>query len=261
MSDVTVSIHQPNFMSWLKLFDKVLASDIFIAYDTVQYTRSEYHSRQKIKTMQGDAEWLSVPLLSDRGSAPSLIREVRIDNSQPFRQRHLRRFRLAYSRTPYFQDVYPLLEEVYGRDQQFLVDLNLDLLRTFCSYLRSPVRIVQASTLDHDGDNTDRIVQLVRSVAGSIHLTSTFGTDRMYISWAEVLRAGIGVRVQEFTHPVYDQPFGAFIPQLAAVDLLFCYGMRSAQLLEDSRRFVDVVPDMHVDRPVCREQPQAARAN
>lgn len=100
MSDVSVSIHQPNFMSWLKLFDKVLASDIFIAYDTVQYTRSEYHSRQKIKTMQGDAEWLSVPLLSDRGSAPSLIREVRIDNSQPFRQRHLRRFRLAYSRTP-----------------------------------------------------------------------------------------------------------------------------------------------------------------
>lgn len=122
----------------------------------------------------------------------------------------------------YFQDVYPLLEEVYGRDQQFLVDLNLDLLQTFCSYLRSPVRIVRASTLDHDGDNTDRIVQLVRSVAGSIHLTSTFGTDRMYISWAEVLRAGIGVRVQEFTHPVYDQPFGAFIPQLAAVDLLFC---------------------------------------
>ena len=54
MSDVErrlvtrVSVHQPNFLPWTKLFDKVLGSDVYIAYDSVQYTRSEFHSRQRI---------------------------------------------------------------------------------------------------------------------------------------------------------------------------------------------------------------------
>ena len=245
--DVVVSIHQPNFMPWLKLLDKVMASDVFIAYDTVQYTRSEYHSRQRIKTVQGDATWLSVPLLSVRGSGPALIRDVRIDDSQPFRQRHLRSLRLAYGRTPFFAEVYPLVEEVYRRGQEFLVDLNLDLLAAFCRYLDSPVRIVRADALAHDGDNTDRIAQLVRSVAGTVHLTSTFGTDRTYISWDELLYAGISVRAQEFTHPVYAQPFGGFIPHLSAVDTLFCCGRQTTQLLEAGRRLVDVGAAQHHD--------------
>ena len=40
MSDdgaIRVSLHQPNFLPWTKLFDKILASDIYIAYDSVQY--------------------------------------------------------------------------------------------------------------------------------------------------------------------------------------------------------------------------------
>lgn len=263
MSEVVVSIHQPNFMPWLKLLDKVLASDVFIAYDTVQYTRSEYHSRQRVKTIQGAADWLSVPLLSKRGSPPALIREVRIDNSQPFRPRHLRRLRLTYGRTPYFAEVYALIEEVYRRNQEFLVDLNLDLLHAFCEYLRSPVRIVRAHTLTHDGDNTDRIIQLVQAVAGDVHLTSTFGPDRTYICWPEVRRAGIAVRTQEFTHPSYDQPFGPFVPQLAAVDMLFCAGPRTAQLLEANRRLIDigeVLPTAQTAGTGDR-QPREARVN
>ena len=48
-----VSVHQPNFMPWLKLLDKVLASDVYVAYDTVQYTKSEYHARQRVRTRTG----------------------------------------------------------------------------------------------------------------------------------------------------------------------------------------------------------------
>ena len=42
-----VSVHQPNFLPWTKLFDKVLGSDVYIEYDSVQYTRSEFHSRRR----------------------------------------------------------------------------------------------------------------------------------------------------------------------------------------------------------------------
>jgi hypothetical protein len=243
---VLVSVHQPNFMPWLKLLDKILGSDVYVAYDTVQYTRSEYHGRQKIKR-EGRGDWLSVPLASSPGG-PQLIQDVRIDSSQPFRARHLRLLRLAYGRAPYFDELYPLVEDVYGRDHEWLADLNLDLIRTLCDYLGSPVRIVRASSIERDlppgRDGTRRIIDLVRAVAGTAHLTSTYGSEREYIDWSAVCDAGLRVLSQRFTHPVHPQSRGEFLPHLAAVDMLFHCGRASAELLAEQRRFDDVTAEI-----------------
>jgi hypothetical protein len=228
-------------MPWLKLLDKIVGSDVYVAYDTVQYTRSEYHGRQKIKR-EGRGDWLSVPLL--KGDGAQLIQDVRIDASQPLRTRHLRLLRLAYSRAPYFDELYPLIEAVYRKDHERLVDLNLDLITMLCDYLASPVRIVTASSLERDmpagRDGTRRIIDLVRAVAGTAHLTSTYGSEREYIDWAAVRDAGLAVVSQEFTHPVYPQGRGEFLPHLAAIDMLFNCGRASADLLAEQRRFDDV---------------------
>ena len=66
MSDdgaIRASLHQPNFLPWTKLFDKILASDVYIAYDSVQYTHSEFHARQWITGRDGPV-WLSAPVLT-----------------------------------------------------------------------------------------------------------------------------------------------------------------------------------------------------
>src|SRR5262249_57060111 len=64
-SAIRVSLHQPNFLPWTKLVDKILASDIYIAYDSVQYTHSEFHARQWITGRDGPV-WLSGPVLNRR---------------------------------------------------------------------------------------------------------------------------------------------------------------------------------------------------
>jgi hypothetical protein len=233
-----VSVHQPNIMTRLRLLDKILASDVYVAYDTVQYTKSEYHARQRVRTYTGEA-WLSVPLLSVRGQRQS-IEQVRLDPRQPFRARHLKTLRIGYAKTAYFDEVYGLVEQVYGCGQDRLVDLNLDLIEATCRYLGSPVRIVRASAFPHGGDNTDRLIALVRQVAGTVHLTSTFGTDRRYIDWSRVRAAGIAVRAQVFEHPKYDQPWPGFVADLAALDMLFCHGPDTAGILAAGRRFTAV---------------------
>jgi hypothetical protein len=238
--DVLVSVHQPNFLPWLRLLDKILASDIYVAYDTVQYTKSEYHARQRVRTYTGPA-WLSLPLLSVRGQRQQL-REVRLDPGQPFRPRHLKTLRAGYAKAPFFAEVYEVVEDVYARNQSWLVDLNVDLIEAICRYLGSPVRIVRASALPHHGDNTDRLVELVRQVGGTVHLTSTYGTQRRYVDWPRVQAAGIAVRAQAFEHPTYDQPWPGFVPDLAALDMLFCRGRATAEVLAACRRFHEVGP-------------------
>jgi hypothetical protein len=240
VSQSVVSVHQPNFMLWLKLLDKILASDIFVAYDTVQFTRSEYHGRQKIRR-EGGTSWLSVPVPNNQG-ARRLISEVLIDNDQPFRAAHLQRIALSYRNTPYFDEIYPIVEHVYRREHRLLVDLSVGLIEAFCRYLGSPVRIVRASSLIHGGDKTDRLVQLVEGVAGDTHLTSTVGTQDDYIDRERFRAAGIGLRAQVFEHPMYGQPFGTFVPHLSALDMLCCLGRRTGQILADRRQLVDVVP-------------------
>jgi hypothetical protein len=238
MAGLVVSVHQPNFMPWLKLLDKILASDVYVAYDTVQYTQSEYHARQRVRTHTGPA-WLSLPLRSIRGQR-QLIGQVYLDRRQPFGVRHLKTLHIGYAQTPYFAEVYGLVEEVYGRGQERLVDLSLDLIEAFCRYLGSPVRIVRASSLPHAGDNTERLVQLVRGVAGTVHLTSTYGTERQYIDWPRLARAAIAVRAQQFDHPTYQQAWPGFVAGLAALDMLFCRGPDTARALAAGRRFVPI---------------------
>lgn len=241
---VVVSVHQPNFLPWLKLLDKILGSDVYVAYDSVIYTRSEYHGRQRIKR-DGRPDWLSVPLVKVRGTQ-QLIQDVRIDEAQPFRKQHLRMLKLGYAKAPYFDEVFSFVEEVYGRGQERLVDLNLDIIDAVCRYLGSAVRIVRASEIEGDlsdearRDGTGRIIELVRNVGGTIHLTSTWNTEREYIDWARVTGSGLAVWSQEFSHPEHPQGRGDFLQHLACLDMLFHCGRSTADVLARSRSSADV---------------------
>ena len=164
------------------------------------------------------------------------------DNGVGFRRAHLRLLHQEYRRAKFFEDVYPIVEDVYARDQEFLVELNVDLITAFCDYLGSATRIVRASSLAHDGDNTERLIDLVRNAGGDTHLTSTFDSDRAYIDWPRLQAAGIAIQSQEFDHPTYQQLWGDFVPHLSALDMLFCCGPETANIL-DARRRILTVPE------------------
>jgi WbqC-like protein len=231
-----VTVHQPNFMLWVKLLDKILASDVYVAYDTVQYTKKEFHSRQKVKRPTGP-DWLSVPVIQN---GLQKIEAVRIDDRSNWRRKHLGILAQDYRRAKFFDDVYPLVRGVYGHNHEYLADLSLDLIAAFLRYLGSSTRIVRASELVHEGDNTARLIALIRNAGGDTHLTSTFGSDRRYIDWHRLQAAGIPVYSQEFDHPVYHQLHGDFVPHLSALDMLMCCGPETTDILDASRHLVAV---------------------
>jgi hypothetical protein len=235
-----VCVHQPNFLPWTKLFDKVLASDVYVAYDSVQYTRSEFHSRQLITGRDGPV-WLSVPVLtSGRGREPLYAVEVVKDGG--WRAAHLRLLTEHYRSARYFREVMAVLEGVYAANDRLLVDFNLHLLGALLDYAGGTTRVARATWFDHSGDNTDRIIQLTRAVAGDVHLTSTHGTTRRYIDWTRVAEAGIDVEAQRFSEPRYRQQFEPFRPDLSVVDLLFAAGPAAGELLTARRRSDLVLP-------------------
>ena len=229
---VTVSVHQPNFMPWLKLLAKVLESDVHVAYDSVQFTRQEFHARQRFRTRAGSPAWLTAPVLST--GTRQILNTVRLVPDTGWRGAHLHFLETHYSQAPYFGEVFPLILAVYERRHPLLVDHNLDLLEQLCRYLGSGVRIIRATGLEHTGTREERLLDLVRNAGGDAHLTST--TTTHFIDWTGFDDAGIPVYLQTFEHPVYPQGTGAFTPNLAAADLLFHTGKVAGDILASCRR-------------------------
>jgi len=68
----TVTFHQPNLLPGWSVISKVLASDVVVWMDTVQYTKGGWTNRQKMP----DGSWLTVPVAHGSSFAP--INKVRI---------------------------------------------------------------------------------------------------------------------------------------------------------------------------------------
>ena len=60
-----LTAHQPVYLPWLGLFDKIAKADVFVIFDTVQYLPKDWMNRNKIK-IKDDYTYLSVPIL-DKG--------------------------------------------------------------------------------------------------------------------------------------------------------------------------------------------------
>lgn len=225
-----VVIHQPDFLPWLGFFDRLARADLYIALDHVQFvsggSRSWTH-RDRIKTPAG-ARWLSLSV--QNAPLGTAIREVRLAAGTRWREQNLSLLRENYRQTPHFGDLFPLIEALYRRTDERLVDMNLASIDLLQGLLAIEIPRVLSSSLAPRGSSNEMLVDLLRK-CGATHYLSGLGA-RAYFDGRPFADAGVEVLWQEFSHPVYPQLYGDFVPELSAVDLLFnCGAARSRNIL------------------------------
>jgi hypothetical protein len=222
-----VAIHQPNFLPWLGFFYKMLKSDIFVFLDNVQFSKNSFQNRVKIKSSQG-AIWLTVPILHNFGQ---LTKDVRINNKEPWREKHLKTFEMNYKRAAYFKPFFELLQEIYFKKEwELLVDFNTELISHISKFLGIKTETIRASSLNVSGKSTDLLINIVKELNGSIYLSGKGGAN--YQDEKKFKNNGIELRYSDFKHPTYPQLWGEFIEGLSIVDLLFNCGEKSLGYLK-----------------------------
>ena len=229
----TVVIHQPDFLPWLGFFHRLLKADLYIVLDHVQFvsgTARSWMHRDRIKTSAG-ARWLSLSL--QRAPLGTPIRDIRLAPDPAWRARNLNLVRENYRKAPYFDYVFPQLERLYASSHTRLVDMNLDAIDLLCAAFDIHVERALSSEMSPAGASNEMLAELLRG-SGATHYLSGLGA-REYFDPAPFARAGVEVVWQDFTHPVYPQLHGPFVPMLSAVDMLFNCGVeRSRDLLRSS---------------------------
>jgi hypothetical protein len=222
-----VSIHQPNFLPWPGFFHKMMAADVFILLDKVQYVKNALFNRNKIKTPHG-VLYLTVPVHIE--SHTDAYDSILIDQTSGGRwaRKHLKSIEWAYRECPYFNEYFPGLEEIYCKDWWRLLDLNLATIRFLCESLRVETRILFESELRPQGTGTARLVSLCEKVQASAYLS---GDGSPYLEERLFAERGIDVNYQRFLYPVYPQVHGGFASHLSMLDMLFNCGAKSKEIL------------------------------
>lgn len=211
-----MSAHQPAYLPWLGYFDKIKRSDVFVFLDTVQYEKNSFTNRNKIKTANGPV-WLSIPVIK-KNHFEKKMNEIVIDSNYNWQKKHLNAIKLAYSRAKNFNVLFPKLEKLYEKKRETLVETTLEHLEFWLDVLEIDTKIVLSSELGVNSKKSDLVLDLCKSVGADYYISGPMGKD--YLELDKFDECKINVEIQDYTHPVYKQLYGDFIPNMGIIDFV-----------------------------------------
>lgn len=204
-------ILQNIILSETQFFPPIESFSAMIQYPTIilekyeHFQKGTYRNRCQIATAQGP-QTLSIPLKKGKNQQ-QFISDVQISNDVNWQRPFWRTLQTAYGNAPYWEHYAPVFEPFFLKKYDFLFDYNHEILQTLF-----------------------KLLKLNKSI--TISFTDTYKPD---------FTEGVDLR-NKFT-PKYDaknttrypQVFedrNGFIPNLSILDLLFCCGKQSLDILK-----------------------------
>lgn len=173
-----------------------------------RYQKQTFRNRAQIR-LANKVENISLPVMG--GNKKVNFLDVEIDYNQKWKNIHLRGIQSAYGKAPFYEFYFPYLEHVYAKNLTKLSAINLELLTVCLKLLKMEVSV---KYLEVAIDNRN-----VADIRGKIHTKE-------------------GFQHRNILKPIqYSQLFGSeFVPNLSIIDLLFCAGPESREILAKSQK-------------------------
>ncbi len=236
-----LSGHQPVYLPGIQLFNKIALSDAFMFVGHCQYSPKSWQTRNYIR--QGnDKIMLSVPVEKSLGQP---INKTKILGGN-WRQKHIRSIEQSYRKRPFFDSYFPALSQAILFDWESLAAMNIVIIITILEWLKIETRVCVSESFNIQGAKTDMLISMCNEYGASEYLSNE--GSRAYVEEDKIARHALTHRWQRFTHPVYEQGYREFIPNLSAIDLLFNCGPDAARIVRECGHVGSVLP-----RP-CHEQ-------
>ena len=233
-----LTAHQPVYMPWLGLFHKIYLSEQFCLFDIVQYQIKDYNNRNRIKVVNGEPLWLTVPVES-KNHFDKKICDIRIIDDG-WRKKHCKSIQVNYCKTPNYNLYSEQIFEILNKKHEFLTDLNFELLLYFLDVLGIKRDVVKASDFDFFGKKSELVLDMCLKLGANEYVFGKQGLD--YADFKAFENNDINLVFQDYKHPVYKQTKNNFLPYMSIIDLLFNEGTSSLEiLLGENIRVVDSI--------------------
>lgn len=192
----------------IEFFAAIEGYDKIVLEKEGDYQKQTYRNRAAIN-LSNKVETLSIPVIG--GNKKVKYSKVKIDYRQKWQNIHLRGIKSAYGKAPYFEYFYPYFEDIYKEQIDSLFELNYRLLTLCLKLLQIKVKVEVSSKYEECPEMED--------LRGKIVAKQSY-------------------EVRDIYSPVpYNQLFGLdFAPNLSVIDLLFCEGPGSLELIRQSKK-------------------------
>ena len=211
-----LAIMQPYFFPYIGYFQLIAAVDIFIVYDNIKYTKKGWINRNRMLQNGADVMF-SLPLKKDSDSLDVVARELAADFN---RDKLLNQIKGAYSRAPYFEQTYPLIEGAVRYEDASLFRFLHHSIAKICEHLgiTTEIRISSDVAIDHALQGQDKVLALGEAVGAGTYVNAIGG---MELYSKEMFREkGIELKFIKSKSFEYAQFDNEFVPWLSIVDVM-----------------------------------------
>lgn len=216
-----ITAHQPDFLPYLGLFERIYYSDMFVIFDNVQYQFGYYNNRNKIKTGYDKWQYITVPVKAKMGM---LIKDVKISDGDPkWKRKMLESVKQAYSKSPYFQPIFDDISSIINQEWESLSKMNIELLKYLirCFGFDVDIRVLSCyNEITTTGEK--QVVDMCKFFGGTEYISGVGGKN--YQKEENFEEKGIKLTYVDFANVEYPQRYGEFMPYMSILDYVFNCG-------------------------------------
>lgn len=211
-----LAIMQPYFLPYIGYFQLIAATDGFVVYDNIKYTKKGWINRNR-RLQNGADAMFSLPLKRASDFLDVVERELSPDFDPGTL---LNQFKGSYARAPHFAEVFPLLERIVRHDETNLFRYIHHSVVEMCAHLGIGTKIILSSSIDieHGLKAQDKVIAICRAVGADTYVNPGGGSD---LYDRDTFAAhGIDLRFMRSLPFEYRQFDAPPVPSLSIVDVL-----------------------------------------
>jgi hypothetical protein len=197
---------ESHYLPGIAYFKSLANAELILIEKKEYFVKQSYRSRCYINTEHG-RDVLLLPVTNKTGK--TLIESVRIDYNQKWLNNHWRTIQSAYAKAPFFEFYADDLHTILFKKNEFLFDLNVELLTMCLKWLRISAKLEETSQYEmYYGENI-------------IDCRNVFTPKNQPLEESFYPKA------------IYTQVFGNnFVKPLSLLDLIFCQGPQAKAYLQ-----------------------------
>lgn len=171
-----VAVMQPYIFPYIGYWQLINAVDTFVILDDVNYIMRGYINRNEI-LLNGKRYRFNIPIC--KASQNKLIMDTKLNFTQQKREDFLRTIEAAYRKTPYFNIVMPIIQEIIEYREEDLTRFILNSINKIKQYLNLKTEICISSKLDKNNNLKAeyRILEICKCKNADIYINPSGGRE------------------------------------------------------------------------------------
>jgi hypothetical protein len=169
-----------------------------------------------------------------------LIKDIRIDNSQDWRQKMLSQLQPYKRIAPHYNAVNALVQEVLGEEYADIVSLNRAALKAVCKYLGIERELPVFSEMDVDIEQANTPDEWALNISKAMGAKEYWNPPggQTFFDKQKYTAAGIDLKFQSVHLREYDQKRTPFEPGLSILDVMMFNDIQAMHKMLDDYELV-----------------------